>query len=238
MTPGNTQPQQPACELTPHHGTQVLAFAGPKGCGKTEAAKYLLARNSLSGLNYFTRLNLADPMKACCIEAFGLTWDECEEPQLKEQQLDRWPHLTPREIMQKVPEALKKTFGDNLWIMRWLSTAQDMMGQTGCIVLADLRFPEEAKILGQLKAKIIYIQNDAAEERLAKAKEAGDPKALHPSEAHYDYLRSISHATVDNNGSIEDLYTNVARTAKSLLGDWRNWDVPTTSMHKLRTGEF
>lgn len=200
---------------------RVIVFTGPKTSGKDTAARFLLARNSLIRANLFEQHNFADPLKNACGTLFGLSATEMGDMPFKEQELNRWPFGTPRDHLIKVAKMFRTFYGGDIFVRRWEEIIK--LSKAECIVVTDLRHTEELDKLEEMKAIIIYVQNDKAEAKLRSLKEAGDMAANDASEASYDLMRARSHAIVTNNGSINDLHTEVSKVAKELLGDWSLW---------------
>lgn len=203
------------------HNTRIIVFTGPKSSGKDTAAKYLLARNSLLRASLFQQQNFADPLKNACAAIFGLTPTEMSDMPFKEQELNRWPGETPRTHLIKVAKMFRTFYGGDVFVKRWEEIIKQL--KTECVVVTDLRHTEELDSLKARNAIIIYVQNDVAEAKLRELKEAGDFAANDASEASYELMRAESHAVITNNGSIDELHTQVSVVAKELLGDWTLW---------------
>src|ERR1700748_2579418 len=90
--------EQPMPTHETHHA-RIIALCGPKGSGKSTAAQYLLARNSIAGVDLFVHHPFAKQLKMACGDIFGLTHEEMNDPDLKEVELTRWPFKKPRRIM-------------------------------------------------------------------------------------------------------------------------------------------
>ena len=74
---------------------RVVAFSGPKYCGKDTAAKGLLILNEKYRKNLFRRAPMAAGVKAICQQAFGYTDEHLEDPVLKETKTDFFPFIEP-----------------------------------------------------------------------------------------------------------------------------------------------
>lgn len=216
---------------------RILAFSGPKGSGKDTAAAYLSTRNEIEGFNYFQKIAFAEPIKQMCMIAFGLTRDEVEILELKEKTLERWPFVTPRSLLQDVANHFRDVYGADVWVRAWLRQVEE--STAGCVLVTDLRFPNEVERLKNMGAYIIYVQSDWAENKLKEAQEAGDPLALNVSESHWDEIKGAADVIMPNNGSIPDLFTAVEDVSNMLYGQRRDWHgVARTALHDLRTGKL
>lgn len=214
---------------------RVVAFTGPKQSGKDTCGQMVLNMPGTLQRMYFTHINFAHSVKEICRTAFALTDEEMEDGVLKERRLDRWPFLTPRQIMQDVANHFRKAYGEDIWARRWTEKVQAT--RFGCVVTTDLRFPDEELIAIDLfDHLIVYVQNDRAEADLKAKRAAGDPLASNISEAHYDRLKAEADVIVYNNGTLLDLAMEVESKVVPWLGKWRDWEVPVSTLHMLRTG--
>lgn len=201
---------------------RIIAFCGPKSSGKDTAAKYLLARNSLMRSNLFVQINFADPLKAACGIMFGLSDAEMNDPILKEKPLDRWPYVTPREILQKVAKLFRTMYAPDFWVRGW--ERKMLHVKTGCIVVTDLRHVEELDKLKEYGAKIVYIHNPKVEKARAEGIASGDPLWSDQSEAFAEVLRLNADVVIPNDGAhMDTLHAHVDTQAKKLIGDWQLW---------------
>lgn len=201
---------------------RVIAFTGPKTCGKDTAAKYLLARNSLLKANLFEQVNYADTLKNACSAIFALSPAEMNEMPFKEQEIDRWPFGVPREHLIRVAQMFRTFYGGDIFVKAWSRRAK--LSKARCLIVTDLRHTEELDDLNDLKAIIVYVQNDKAEALLKSLQRVGDMAANDASEASYELMRNSADVIITNNGSIADLHKQVSEVALRLLGDWTLWD--------------
>lgn len=210
-----------------HQVTRIIAFSGPKKSGKDTAARYLFARNSFGVGNYFKQLNFADTLKRACMEMFGLSLEEVSDPILKETVLDRWPHTTPRQLLQDVAKLMRTFYGGRIWVDRWCGRMDDRFRNAlefvQCVVVTDLRHPEELEELQKRKAKIVYVQNDVVDAQLRQERAAGDALSSDVSESHYAMMRAAADHILFNNGSITELHSNMRTCTKELFPDWKDW---------------
>lgn len=203
---------------------RILVFAGPKGCGKDTAARYLLARNSLLKRKLFKQLNFADTLKLALELIFGFTPQELNDANLKEVALDRWPHKSPREVMQNVANLFRTMYSPDIWVRAWKRKLMLLADESSCIIVTDLRHPEELEELRLLGAKIIYVENARVEAARQQGRDSGDPLWSDSSEAFADLMREEADAIVQNDGeSLQLLFDRVHQTVLSLFGDWKDW---------------
>lgn len=203
---------------------RIIAFAGPKGCGKDTAAKYLLARNSLLKSTMFIQLNFADTLKLSTELLFGFSQAELNDPSLKEIPVDRWPHKTPREMLQNFANLLRTMYALDIFVRAWGRRVK-MLGKTSnCVLVTDLRHVEELDELRLLGAKIIYVNNPLVEEIRTTARAAGDPLWSDSSEALAEFLKEGADYIIQNEGSdFQTLWGEVHKAVKTLYPDWNDW---------------
>lgn len=203
----------------------IIGICGFIGSGKDTAADYLC------NFHNFRRESFASTLKDAVANVFG--WDrEMLEGRTQtsrhwREQVDEWwaqrldmPHLTPRYVLQHWgTNVLRQHFHDDIWIASLenkLRTARDS------IVISDCRFPNEITGLKQQGATVVWVQRGITPHWYSIAEQAnkGDIKArawlekenIHASE--YSWAGTQFDAIVDNNGSIENLYSQLKNLAQ------------------------
>lgn len=217
---------------------RVIAFSGPKTCGKDTAAKCLFKHNTGDGRNYFHHLQMAGGVKGICREMFGYTTAQMEDAVLKETPTETWPHLEPRWPMMDIANWLRDKYGNDVHCRRWERLA-NTLEDWGAIVVTDLRFPEELEMFSRLGALVIYVERSEAEKALASKQAAGDAKALNPSEAHYALIKAYAQehgAVINNDASIHNLHNNVNSAVRMRFGHWSHWGAPKSLLQEMREG--
>lgn len=205
---------------------RIIAFCGPKHCGKDTAAKALLAQN-IGGIvkvpekKLFHKNAFAYGVKKICHDTFGWGIDEMDDPIFKETKLISWPFIEPRWAMMDIANWMREKYGGDVHVRAW---DQRIDLSYHCEVIPDHRFPEELEMLKARGALIIYINRASAEIALAEAKEAGDLKALNQSEAHYDLLKRNADYIIDNNGAPHEMQNAVLQAVRAHFGYWGYWD--------------
>lgn len=202
---------------------RIIAFAGPKTSGKDTAAKYLLSRNSLFRHDMFVHVNFADPLKQTCMKVFGLSHAECYDPALKEVVLERWPHKSPRELLQSMAHLFRTMYAQDIWVRAWERTIPTLRAE--CVVVTDLRHLEELEKLRELGGKLFYVHNPKIEQERLIGRETGDPRWSDVSEAYAEHLKQEADAVIENDGvNLQALYSNVHEAFTTLFGDFAIWD--------------
>lgn len=157
----------------------IVVLNGKAGAGKDTAANHLVSQYS------FVKINFADPLRQVCKIVFGLTDAEMSDRVLKETTLDRYPHLTPRKIMQLVgTEAFRKNF-EGVWVDAFLRAAR----RHPRVVVADCRFPDEGDAVHAQGGTIIRV--------LAIGSPFETPETGHASEAAVNEVRIDHEVTND-----------------------------------------
>jgi len=198
----------------------IIGICGLIGAGKDTAADYLV------GFHGFRRDSFASTLKDAVAAVFG--WDrELLEGRTKEardwrEQVDPWwaerlkiPTLTPRWVLQYWgTDVLRNHFHDDIWIAALESR---LARRTDHTVISDVRFPNEIQAIKDQGGKLIWIQRGALPSwhimaanankgdivAAAKLKELG----VHASE--YSWLGTEFDQIVDNNDSVEHLYSQL-----------------------------
>lgn len=196
----------------------LIAFVGFKSSGKNTAAEALFPLG-------YVPFSFADSLKDAVAAIFG--WDRqmlegiTQESREWREQVDEWwakkldiPHFTPRWMLQNFgTEVMRKSFHDSIWIL----SVERRMLQVESAVITDCRFPNEIKMVNSYGGKVIRIKrgpepdwydiakhaNTGLPSYVAQIKELG----IHPSE--YAWIGQNFFATIENNGSIEELHANI-----------------------------
>lgn len=201
--------------------TKIIGICGFIGSGKDTAADYLV------NFHEFRRDSFAATLKDAVGAVFG--WDrELLEGRTKEarewrEQVDTWwskkldmPELTPRWVLQYWgTEVCRRGFHDDIWIA---SLEARLRNSKDNIVISDCRFPNEIKAIKEAGGKVIWVQRGELPSWHIMAGKAnnGDIVAaqklkqlgVHASET--AWVGTEFDAIINNNGSIDDLYKQLA----------------------------
>lgn len=168
---------------------RLLGIHGKAGAGKDTLAKALRLQYG------WRRMAFADPLREAACAAFGVDMEWFTDPELKGRLLPDWK-LTPRHILQQMgTEAMRNTFGHDIWVRRW---EQEYLKVAGCVdvVITDVREELEAARIRALGGLIVHLHRPGA----GLAGEAG----AHSSEAGIELLPQDY--LLANDGSIGDLW--------------------------------
>lgn len=173
----------------------LLGLTGHKCVGKDTTADYLCAQYG------FHRLSFAGPLKHALADIFGFS-DEQLNGSLKEV-LDPYWQITPREAAQFVGTELFRIglaqrfpqIGANIWTRALGRQIAQHRAEWPCIVITDIRYPNEADLIKKMGGTLIRILRDTGTH--------GDALASHLSEVSMDtYPTDL---IIRNNSSIDDL---------------------------------
>jgi hypothetical protein len=204
----------------------IIGICGFIGSGKDTIADYLV------NFHEFRRESFASTLKDAVSAVFG--WDRTllegrtKEAREWREQVDPWwaerlamPTLTPRWVLQYWgTEVCRKGFHDDIWIS---SLENKLRNSKDHVVISDCRFPNEIASIKNAGGKIIWVQRGQLPEWYETAVAANQGhnwafqelkmRKIHASET--AWVGTEFDAIVDNNGTIEDLYTQ----AKSIVSD-------------------
>jgi hypothetical protein len=145
----------------------------------------------------FVKYSFALPLKRAAAEMFGLPLERFLDGDDREIEDPFWG-ISPRRILQLLgTEGGRELFREDIWIKRAeLELRKYQEADTGMVV-ADVRFPNEAQWIREMGGLLIHVVRPGMES-VAPA---------HASEAGYsDDLKDV---ILYNDGTIEDLYKKV-----------------------------
>jgi hypothetical protein len=154
----------------------LIGLSGKAGCGKTTVADYLREQH---GYHQFA---FATALKDVVGTAFAMTEDHLHGP-LKEEIDPRWG-VSPRYLMQWLGTEILRERWPDIWIRNLRQDILDFLGQNGQrrIVVADVRFRDEAEALKRLGARLWRLERPGHEG-------ARNGIEGHVSETDLDYYR-------------------------------------------------
>jgi len=177
-------------------GIKLIGIAGKARSGKDTFARALVDEHG------FVRMAFADPLKIATAVTFGWPIERVlHDDAFKTYKCPLWG-ITVREALQRMgTEAVRGTFGDFFWIMRWAVDYVKVKNKFS-VVVTDVRTDAEAKALRGEGGLIVHISR----------KGFGLDGALgeHSSEAGvtYDKQRDVS---IENDGNVEELIDKAHR---------------------------
>jgi hypothetical protein len=214
----------------------IVGFIGQIGAGKDTAADFLVNNHG------FRRDSFASTLKDAIAHIFG--WDRIllegrtKESREWRDQVDTWwanrlnmPMLTPRFVLQYWgTEVCRTGFHDDIWIA---SLENKLRKTTDNVVISDVRFQNEIAAIHRAGGIVIRIKRGPDPEWLTAAesvnrgpvgniswslsKEHLKRIGIHPSE--YSWAGGSIDYTVDNNGTVDDLFDQIGGILKNLESD-------------------
>jgi hypothetical protein len=174
---------------------RLVAFCGAKGSGKSAACEALVRLG-------YKRLAFADPLREVCSAVFGLTPIEMGDPVLKECEIGRWPHQSPRFILQRVGTESFRTYWPDVWIEALKRRAAEI-GRAHPICVSDLRFPNEQRTIKDMGGVVVRITRPDA----AAAADA------HESESHWRTFEADLDL-INDSESVQHWQARIARAVR------------------------
>jgi hypothetical protein len=200
----------------------IVGICGWIGSGKDTVSDYLV------NFHEFRRESFASTLKDAVASVFG--WDRTllegrtKEAREWREQIDPWwterldmPTLTPRWVLQYWgTEVCRQGFHDDIWIA---SLEYKLLKSKDNVVISDCRFPNEISALKKAGGKIVWVKRGDMPSWYQTALLANrgsnlalnEMKMLKIHSSEWAWLGSDFDFEVDNNGSIDDLYTKVVK---------------------------
>lgn len=193
----------------------IISISGLIGSGKDTIADYLVEQHG------FQRESWAGTLKDAVAHVFG--WDrellEGKTPQARHwrEQVDTWwaqrldmPRLTPRWVLQYWgTEVCRQGFHDDIWVA---SLENKLRKSAHNVVISDTRFVNELSAIKRLQGLCIRVVRGADPDWITVYKQDfAQFKQLYPNihASEYSSIRLDYDAVIENNGSLQDLYTKV-----------------------------
>ena len=193
----------------------IIGICGLIGSGKDTIADYLV------NIHEFRRDSFAATLKDACSAIFG--WDrEMIEGRTRSsrewrEQPDPWwsqrlgREITPRYILQQWgTEVCRQGFHDDIWIASLenkLRTTQDD------VVISDCRFPNEILAIRAQGGKVVRVVRGPDPHWFRPVRDYFRGQGLLPTElphaSEWAWAGTEFDSVIDNNGSLDELYTQV-----------------------------
>jgi len=170
----------------------IIAVTGHIGSGKDTLAEIIIRSDPR-----YERVAFADTLRDVAKLVFGLTDSELNDRVLKEQTLTRWPHQSPRSILQLLGTEAMRSIWPDVWVEAWKRVVKNKTR----VIVTDLRFMNEAQAVRDMGGKIVKVIRGGCH---------GD---RHRSEREIDML-AVDYIIL-NNGSYEDLVNEANRFMRS-----------------------
>lgn len=178
----------------------LIGLHGKPRSGKDTLANYLIKKYSL------LRYGPSVPVKNTAAAMFDVPRHYFDDDKMKDQ-VDPFWKITYRQMAQKVgKESSRDVFGDDIWLRHvqklliHIADSPPDVDQYSGIILADIRYANEAEWVQQMGGTVIFIVRDNLPESSGTD---------HPAEAGLSL--DLADIVVYNNSTINDMYIDVER---------------------------
>lgn len=202
----------------------TIGILGNIGSGKNTVAQYLATKGCIP-------TSFAGPIKDLCTSVFGWPRDmlegETDESREFRENIDLYwskklgiPNFTPRLALQLIgTEVMRDHFHPDIWLNSLEYRVKKLHNENECVVISDVRFKNELDLIKRVGGTTILVQRDERPEwyDIALAANNGDAVAKHimsrdfkhVHESEWDWVGCDIDYTINNNGTLEDLYANI-----------------------------
>lgn len=193
---------------------KLIGIVGFIGSGKSTVGDYLVDRYG------FQKVSFANTLKDAVSAIFGwprylLEGDTTESREWREKEDLYWSTkfnkpITPRWVLQHIgTDIFRKHFADNIWI--W-SLEYQLTNITTPVVITDVRFPNEIKMIERLNGDLWWVQRGNNPKWLNIALEnKTEMQIKHPTvhSSEYEWLGVTEYKIIKNNFDLLSLYTEI-----------------------------
>lgn len=111
--------------------------------------------------------------------------------------------ISIRTLLQFIgTELMKKRFDNNVWIRPTINNAHEIANRYSLCIIPDVRFKDEEEAIHNIGGKVIRIWRDNAHIE------------YHNSNHSSEEINIFADKTINNNGSLKDLYNEIAKLIK------------------------
>lgn len=209
---------------------QILGLSGAKGSGKDSFANVLVRDHG------FVRIGFADSLYQEVAHAYSTTVEELGRRDLKEtaqprfapamckdsdfvevlreletragRRFDMGIPMSPRAVLQLWGAEYRRKQDPLYWLHQVQTKISALPRSTPGIVITDVRYRNEATLIHQMGGQILRVVRDVIDQAMAQARERKEAWAVHDSET--EMLDWKFDGYIDNNGSLEDLVSQVS----------------------------
>lgn len=114
--------------------------------------------------------------------------------------------ITARQALQYIgTDVFRVIFDADIWLSITMGKIHTMPDNIKTVIISDVRFANEARVIASVGGKILHIYRDASDLALSD-----DLRRTHPSNWSFlEFPEELIHARIHNGGTIEDLLTAV-----------------------------
>lgn len=146
---------------------KIISFLGRKCSGKDTAAKIVCYDISYRHISKYgdvviKTMSFAKPLKDTLIALTGAPEEYFYDQKMKEKPCIEYNNkmFTPRELMTWFGNLMREKFGTDFWLNKFKQELENHDKNVDFVLVTDVRFTEEVKMINDMGGKIIYIDRD------------------------------------------------------------------------------
>ena len=197
---------------------RIIGLGSTAQVGKDTIASYLEWRYLLEERDpcKVKRVAFADKLKEVAMGLFGLSYEQCYGSKEEKETIDPRFNKSPRQIMQELGAKMREIYPD-IWVDTLFITVLPPLQVQGynTFVVSDVRYPNEAAKIHAAGGFVV---------KVTRPNSGTDVGASHASEVSMDNYSAFDFH-INNNGSLEELYTQVDSMMEEINGGKTRRDV-------------
>jgi hypothetical protein len=190
---------------------KIVGIMGAIGSGKDTIADFLTNHG-------FVRMSFAKKVKDVAHVVFG--WDRellegrTAESRAWREEVDPAWGLSPRTALQKIgTEMFREHICDDVWVKAVL---QEIGATEENVVITDCRFENEIDAIQSVGGTILFVQRGEPPSWADAAAAGAHIAGVHVTDMNTYALRHKASMIIENNGTLNDLYTKIESIFNSL----------------------
>ncbi len=182
---------------------RVVGFGCTAQVGKDTATEYLEKKYPGSA----KRVAFADKLKQVCMLLFGLSYEQCYGSKEIKETIDPRYGMSPREIMQKVGDGMRKIYPE-IWVDTVFYTTIPDHQKEGYdfFVISDVRYPNEGDKIHAESGTLVKVLRESG---------GVDVGANHSSETAMKDYKNFDFI-IDNNGTFDEYYERLDKLLEEI----------------------
>jgi len=182
---------------------RVVGFGCTAQVGKDTATEYLEKKYP----GRAKRVAFADKLKQVCMLLFDLSYEQCYGSKEIKETIDPRYGMSPREIMQKVGDGMRKVYPE-IWVDTVFYTTIPAHQKEGydLFVISDVRYPNEGDKIHAEEGTLVKVLRESG------GVEVG---AEHSSETAMQDYKNFDFI-IDNNGSFDEYFEKIDKLMEEI----------------------
>ncbi len=182
---------------------RVVGFGCTAQVGKDTATEYLEKKYP----GRAKRVAFADKLKQVCMLLFGLSYEQCYGSKEIKETIDPRYGMSPREIMQKVGDGMRKIYPE-IWVDTVFYTTIPEHQKEGYdfFVISDVRYPNEGDKIHAEAGTLVKVLRESG---------GVDVGANHSSETAMKNYKNFDFI-IDNNGTFNEYYERLDKLMEEI----------------------